>query len=80
MSNESNEMVQRPQERDLEHVRAERRVAPPVDVYENEDEILLLVARVAHVRALELKNRALSEDLGRLEGFALVDPGHGHPA
>jgi len=33
------------------------------------DEILLLVVRVAHVRALEQKNRDLSQDLGRLEGF-----------
>ena len=42
MATENTNMAQRPNEQ-LEHVRAERRVTPPVDVYENNDEILLLV-------------------------------------
>lgn len=42
MSSENTEMVQAPNEQ-LEHVRAERRLAPPVDVFESEEEILLLV-------------------------------------
>lgn len=42
MTTKSNEMVERRDE-GVEHVRAERRIAPPVDVYENEDAIMLLV-------------------------------------
>ena len=38
----NNEMVQRSPE-ELEDVRAVRRVAPPVDVYENDDELLLVL-------------------------------------
>lgn len=38
----SNDMVRR-EEQPTEHVRAEHRLTPPVDVYENKDEILLLV-------------------------------------
>ncbi len=33
------------------------------------DEILILVARVARMRQLELKNRQLTEQIGKLEGF-----------
>ncbi|MFG0319349.1 MAG: sigma-54-dependent transcriptional regulator [Planctomycetota bacterium JB042] len=36
------------------------------------DELLLLVARVARIRKLERENRSLHEDLGRLEGFENV--------
>lgn len=48
MTTQSNEMVGRREgvearEEHVEHVRAERRVTPPVDVYENEDAIMLLV-------------------------------------
>ena len=39
MDTQSYETMQDTQE--LEHVRAERRVTPPVDVYENQDEILV---------------------------------------
>jgi HSP20 family molecular chaperone IbpA len=42
MTTQNTEMARRPQEQ-LEHVRDEQRVMPPVDVYENDDEILLLV-------------------------------------
>jgi len=36
------------------------------------DEILLLLSRIARVKTLELENRSLHEDLGRLEGFENV--------
>lgn len=42
METQSYEMTQGNQEAP-EHVRAERRLTPPVDVYENADEILVLV-------------------------------------
>jgi HSP20 family molecular chaperone IbpA len=42
MAKQKNEMVQRPED-EAEPVRAEHRVAPLVDVYENDDEILLRV-------------------------------------
>lgn len=41
--NENKDMVQRDEQPNLEHVRDERRMAPPVDVYENNDELLLKV-------------------------------------
>lgn len=43
MDTQNETMVQRSDEERPEHVRDERRVTPPVDVFENNDEILLLV-------------------------------------
>lgn len=41
MATQDNAMIRRPQDQP-EHVSTETRVAPPVDVYENDDEVLLL--------------------------------------
>ena len=62
METQNNEMVQRPQP-NPEHVRAERRVAPPVDVYENNDAILLLV----DVPGVEQDGLSIQLDGGQLD-------------
>jgi HSP20 family protein len=42
MNTQQQEMTKRP-EAQLEHVKNERRVTPPVDIYENQDELLVIV-------------------------------------
>jgi HSP20 family molecular chaperone IbpA len=43
MQQPTKEITERPREESIEHVRDERRVTPPVDVYENKDELLVIV-------------------------------------
>ncbi len=58
----SNDMVRR-EEATTEHVRAEHRLTPPVDVYENTDEILLLV----DVPGAERSGLSIQLDGGQLD-------------
>jgi HSP20 family molecular chaperone IbpA len=64
MNAENTEMVQRPREQQLQNVRAaERHVTPPVDVYENDEEILLWV----DVPGVEQDGLTIQLDGGKLD-------------
>lgn len=73
MSTQPNEIVRERSE--LEHIHDERRLTPPVDVYENKDELLLLI----DVPGVENEGLSIQLDGERLEVEARQRLAEGDP-